>query len=98
MFVGIIQLAGHFRGKNFNIGDYTQTVQPFFFIPAILYIGTIDFYHFISFSLTLILLGGRKAKPIGFIFSNTFHLIRVKFDVVMKQFKLNIWRLLIAFE
>ena len=97
MFVGIVQLAGHFSGKNFNIGDYTQTVQQFFFIPAIL-IGTIDFYHFMSFSLTLTLLGGRKAKPIGFIFSNTFRLIRVKFDVVMKQFKLNIWRLLIAFE
>ena len=34
----------------------------------------------------------RKAKPVGFIFSRTFHLIRMKF-VVMKQFKFSILRL-----
>ena len=39
-------------GKNFNVGHYTQTFYPQFFIPAIL-IGTIDFDHFILLSLTL---------------------------------------------
>ena len=41
-------------GKNFNIGHYMQTVQPNFVIPVML-IGTIDFYYFISLSLTLTL-------------------------------------------
>ena len=35
-----------------------------------------------------------KAKPIGFNFSHTFHLVRMQFDVVREQFKLNILRLL----
>ena len=33
-------------------------------------------------------LGQHKAKPIGFIFSHTFQLSRMKIDLVMKQFKL----------
>ena len=37
-----------------------------------------------------------KIKPIGFIFSHNCDLIRMKFDVVMKQFKLNILRLLLS--
>ena len=83
--------------KNLNIGHYTQTVQPNFFIPALL-IDTIDFYHCIPFSLTLTLSRGQVslmayAKPICFIFSDIFHLIRMKFDFVMKQFKVNILRL-----
>ena len=51
--------AGHV--KNFNVGHYTQTVQSNIFIPAML-IGTIDFYHFLQFSLTLTLPGGRKVS------------------------------------
>ena len=47
--------------KTFNIGHYTQTVQPNLFIPAML-IGTIDFYHFILLSLTLILPGGHMVS------------------------------------
>ena len=39
--------------------------------------------------------GQRKAKAIDFIFSHIFHLIRMKFDVVMKQCKLNILRLIL---
>ena len=39
--------------------------------------------------------GQRKAKPIGYIFLHTFQLIRLKFDLVMKQLKLNILRLLL---
>ena len=39
--------------------------------------------------------GQGKAKPLGFIFLHTFNLIRMKFCVAMKRFKLNIERLLI---
>ena len=39
-----------------NVGHYTQTVKPFFFIPAML-IGTIDFHYFLTLSLTLALPG-----------------------------------------
>ena len=66
--------------------------QPDLLIPAML-IGAIDFSHFIPLSQTLTLAWGHKvckAKPLGFIFSHTFQLIRIKFDVVLKQFKLNI--------
>ena len=74
------------HGKNFNVGHYTQTIQPNVFIPAIP-IGTVDFYQFIPLSLILTLNGGhkdqRKETPLGFIFSHTFHLIRINFDVVM---------------
>ena len=33
--------------------------------------------------------GQQKAKPFGFIFLHTFQLISMKFDMVLKQFKLN---------
>ena len=48
-------------GKNFIVVHYMQTVQPNFFIPAIL-IGTIDFYHFIPISLTMTLPRGYKVS------------------------------------
>ena len=83
------------HGKNFDTGHYMQTFQPDFFTPATL-IGTIDFY-FIPHSLTLTLRERsqcqRIAKSICFLFLHTFHLSRLKFDVKMKQFKLNILRL-----
>ena len=41
-------------------------------------------------------IGQCKAKPNCLIFSHTFCLIRMKFDVVMKQFKLNTLRLLLS--
>ena len=47
--------------QNFNIGHYTQTLQPFFFIPT-MHIGTIDFYHFIPLSVALTLAGGHKVS------------------------------------
>ena len=37
-----------------------------------------------------------EAKAIGFIFSHTFYLIEIKFDVMMKQSKLNILTLLFS--
>ena len=50
-----------FCGKNVNVGHYTRTVQPIFFIPAML-ISTIDFYHLIPLSLTLTLPGSHKGS------------------------------------
>ena len=84
--------------KTFNIGHYRQTVQPNFVIPAIL-VGTIDFYHGIPLLLTLTLPGGHKdsaKQDILASFSRTLLLIRMKFDVVMKQFKLNTLRLFLS--
>ena len=40
-------------------------------------------------TLTLPAQGQRKAKLLGFIFSHTFQLIKMKCDTIMKQFKLN---------
>ena len=46
------------------------------FVKPAMFIGTIDFYHFSDFSLTLTLAGGCKisikGKPLGFIFSHSF--------------------------
>ena len=47
--------------QTFNIGHYMQTVQPIFFIPAML-IGTFDHYKFILLSLTLTLPRGHKVS------------------------------------
>ena len=44
-----------------KIGHHTQTFQPNFFIPAQL-LGTIDFYHVILLSLTMIVPGGHKVS------------------------------------
>ena len=59
-------------------------------------IGTIDFYHFIPLSLILRLgsQGQRKTKLLGLNFLHVFQLIRTKFDMVLKQFNLNILILL----
>ena len=49
------QLAGQpviLRGKNFNVGHYTQIVQPYYFMPPML---IIDIYYFTSPSQTLTL-------------------------------------------
>ena len=76
--------------KTKNNGLYTQTCQPNSFIPAkhhwTLPVHTtcrgIDFGW-----------GSQdqwKAKPFGFMFLYTSQLISMKFDVVLKRFKLNI--------
>ena len=42
--------------------------------------------------VALTLAGGlspRKTKPLGFILGHAFQLIRLKFDVMLKQFKSN---------
>ena len=73
-----------------------QTVQPIFFIPAML-VGNIDFCLFISLSLTFTAFGDHKViakQNLLVSFSHTFfHVIRMKFDVVIGQFKENILRL-----
>ena len=73
------------RGKSFITGCYTQACEPNFFIPAI-FIGTVDFYHFIP--------GGHKVseKQKQLAYFSRIYLIRMKFDVVMEEFKLNIPR------
>ena len=86
-------------GKNFNVGHDMQTVQSNFFMPTML-IGAFDFYHIILLSLTLPLPGvirsAQSKTPVGFIFFHTFHLMRMKFGVAKKQFKLNILQLLFS--
>ena len=71
-----------------------RTVQPNFYMPAVL-IGTIDFHHFVPLSLTLTLPWGHKVsvKP-NLNLLHTFHLIRMKFDV-MRHYKLIILTLLL---
>ena len=51
--------------------------------------STIWFYYWSCWGLQ----GQHKAKPFGVI---TFHLIRMKYDVIMKHFKLNILRLFLS--
>ena len=89
------QQAG-LHDKDLSIGHCKQTVLPKFFVPAML-IGTIDFCHFISLSLTLTFLWGHRVSAKQNLlasFSWTFHLIWMYVDV-MKQFKLNILILLL---
>ena len=85
--------------------DIARTLcNQFVFLPAILIlvIGTMDFYyHCIDppthppLSVTLTLAWGCKvsackAKPVGFNLSHTFQLTRMKFDLILMQFKLRI--------
>ena len=71
--------------------DITRILFNQFFVPAML-IGTMRFYYFIQFFTDFDLVWGHNVSVQQnlFIFSHTFHLISMKFDVVMKQFKLNI--------
>ena len=84
------------HGKNLML-DTTHRLFDHVFIPAIL-IGATVFCHFIPLLQIMTLPGGHmvsaKQNLFGFIFSHTFHLITMKFHVVMKQFKLNNLRLL----
>ena len=64
---------------------------PNLFIPDML-IGTstIQFGTFTDLDLAWWSHGQRKAKHFGFIFSHTFHVNKMKFNMVLKQCKLNI--------
>ena len=81
------------HSKNFSIGHYAQTVQPKF-------VHTFHAYRhhwllpcYTTFTDLEFVWGSQdehKVKPIGILFWHTFQLLRIKFDMVMKQFKLNI--------
>ena len=79
MFVRSAHRPFVLHSKILTVNITRKLINQYLLIPAML-LGTIDFYHFAWGSQ-----GQVKAKPIGFIFSHPFHLIRMKFDVVMKQ-------------
>ena len=58
----LVQLAELMFCKNLGSGCYVQTYQPNYFIPAMLVIGTVNFYDFIPLSVTLTLDGGHKVS------------------------------------
>ena len=68
-----------------------QTVQSVFsYLPCLKApLSSVTVSRFTDLDLACGSQGQCKGKPLGFI-SRTFYLIRIKFDVVMKQFKLNI--------
>ena len=73
-------------GNNFNIECNTHFLSTFFHIAIL--IQSIDNCHFISLLVTLTSteghnLGGKQNLLV--IFSHTFQMIRMKFDVVMCQ-------------
>ena len=82
-----------------NLGNYAKNCLNIFFISALL-IANRNFYHFMSLSVILTLAEGHKVstkqKPVGFIFPHMFQLNAMKIDLVMKQFKPNILRLLLS--
>ena len=49
------------HGKKFNVGRLFANFQPNMFTSARI-IGTIDFYHFITLSMTLTLARGHKVR------------------------------------
>ena len=80
-------------GRNFKAGDCSQHFQPNLVITAVL-IGTVDIYHskiFSDFYLGLGSQGQRKTKPVGLIFTRTFQLTRMKFDMVLRKLTINIF-------
>ena len=85
-------------GRPSCMANYGQTFQPHILAPALL-IGTIYFYHFIPHLVSLALPGVTRyvqCKIFCFIFARTYHLIRMKFDVMLKQFKWNVLILLFS--
>ena len=67
-------------------------------MPAMLG-DSIDFYHFVPLSVALTLARGcgvNRRQNLLASFSRLFQLVRIKFDVVMRQFKLIILILLLG--
>ena len=92
-----VSLAGCLAWQNFKVGCYMHILTNFF-IPA-MFIGIIDFYNFIPLSLTLTMAGGHKVSTkqnLSARFSCTFQLTRMKFDMVLVWFMLNIPILLLS--
>ena len=85
--VGLAGRPALLHGKTLDIE--CKLLSHILFIPAKL-IGTIDFYIFIPLSLTLTLPGGHKISAKQNLLASVsctlfFYLIRMKFDMVMKQ-------------
>ena len=81
------------QGKNLNIGQYTQTVQPNFCHTCNAYRHHL-LLPFYTISTDLHLSwesqGQHKAKAIGIIFYHTFQRIRMKFDVMISEIELGL--------
>ena len=82
------QTFGHYTQA---FGHYTQTFQQHFS-----YLFAYGHHRLLPFHTTFAYLdfvwgsqGQSKAKPLGFTFSHFFQLIRMKFDMVLQQFKFN---------
>ena len=80
--------------NKFNVGHYMQSFQANCLIPAMQYIGTFFFYHFIPLSVILTLPWGHKVSTkqnlVASLFSHSFQLFIVKFDMGLKQFRVKI--------
>ena len=76
--------------KNCNIGQHAQLYQPNSSIPTML-ISTTDVLIVIPISVAVTFAQGQqKALRVGFIFLHISLFIRMKYDVVLMQCKLNI--------
>ena len=76
-------LAGQPSGKELNFGHCMKTFQPCLYAPF----TSISYISFRALTLTW----GHKVsvipKPVGFIYSHTIQLNRMKVNVVVKQIK-----------
>ena len=94
-----VRPAGRLAWQKLKCWTLNTNCSTTFIIPAML-IDTTELNHFIQlfadFDLAWESQDYRKAKPVGYIFFHICHLIRLKSDVVMKQFKLNILRLFLS--
>ena len=85
--------------KNFNVGHHLQTFQPDLFLPFML-TGIIDVYHHMPLLVTLTLTGSGVTRSMQSKTcchsSHTFEFIRLKFQTMLKRFKLNILMLLLS--
>ena len=87
MMISCVQLAI----LNFNVKHYKHTLQKDSFMQALL-VGTIDFYYCALLSVTLILPGHHKVSTSKTSWIHVFphfSAIRMNFNMVLKQFKLN---------
>ena len=60
-------------GNNLNVGHVTQAFHPNIFSYFRMLVGTIDFYYFVPFSMTLALSGGHKVSTKHSVLAPFFH-------------------------
>ena len=87
-----------FLGKNLNIGLYFQAFKPNSFISVMRKapMTSAIYTTFSDFDFGWGSQSQWKAKPVSFILSHTFQLIRIKLVEVLKQFELNCQVLLLS--